>query len=60
MASAHSSRSDRVSPQSRPDPSGRAAWWGVLRRTVSEFRKDNVTDWAAALTYYGCWRSFPR
>ena len=59
MASARSSRSDRVSPRSRPDPSGRAAGWGVLRRTVSEFRKDNVTDWAAALTYYAVFAIFP-
>jgi membrane protein len=29
------------------------AWRGVLRRTVGEFRSDNCTDWAAALTYYG-------
>jgi len=24
-----------------------------LKRTVAEFRDDNLTDWAAALTYYG-------
>jgi membrane protein len=29
------------------------AWRGVLVRTVREFRSDNCTDWAAALTYYG-------
>ena len=32
---------------------------GVLRRTVSEFREDNMTDWAAALTYYGLLSIFP-
>ena len=26
---------------------------GVLKRTVKEFKEDNLTDWAAALTYYG-------
>jgi membrane protein len=31
----------------------------VLRRTVSEFREDNLTDWAAALTYYGILSIFP-
>jgi membrane protein len=31
----------------------------VLRRTVREFREDNVTDWAAALTYYGVLSIFP-
>ena len=32
---------------------------GVLRRTVREFRDDNMTDWAAALTYYGLLSIFP-
>jgi membrane protein len=32
---------------------------GVLRRTVTEFRDDNLTDWAAALTYYGVLAIFP-
>jgi membrane protein len=31
----------------------------VLKRTVSEFRADNLTDWAAALTYYGVLSIFP-
>src|SRR4051794_31930890 len=35
------------------------SWWGVLKRTVSEFRADNLTDWAAALTYYGVLALFP-
>jgi membrane protein len=35
------------------------AWGGVLRRTVREFREDNLTDWAAALTYYGVLAVFP-
>jgi membrane protein len=34
--------------------------WAVLRRTVQEFREDNLTDWAAALTYYGILSIFPR
>src|SRR3954468_6794620 len=32
---------------------------GVLRRTVKEFQEDNLTDWAAALTYYGVMSLFP-
>jgi len=32
---------------------------GTLRRTVREFKDDNVTDWAAALTYYGVLSIFP-
>jgi uncharacterized BrkB/YihY/UPF0761 family membrane protein len=35
------------------------SWWQVLKRTVAEFRADNVTDWAAALTYYGVLSIFP-
>jgi membrane protein len=33
--------------------------WHVLKRTVSEFQEDNLTDWAAALTYYGVLAIFP-
>jgi membrane protein len=32
---------------------------GVLKRTIKEFRDDNLTDWAAALTYYGVLALFP-
>jgi membrane protein len=32
---------------------------GALRRTVTEFSEDNLTDWAAALTYYGLLALFP-
>src|SRR5436305_14689812 len=35
------------------------SWGGVLKRTISEFKRDNVTDWAAALTYYGVLSIFP-
>lgn len=38
---------------------GRASWWAALKRTVAEFRRDNLTDWAAALTYYGVLSIFP-
>ncbi|MEV0646705.1 YihY/virulence factor BrkB family protein [Phytomonospora sp. NPDC050363] len=33
--------------------------WGVVKRTVKEFGNDNLTDWAAALTYYGVLSIFP-
>jgi len=29
---------------------GSRGWGGVVKRTVSEFRRDNLTDLAAALT----------
>jgi membrane protein len=32
---------------------------GTLKRTVREFKEDNLTDWAAALTYYGILAIFP-
>src|SRR5581483_727701 len=35
------------------------SWFGVIKRTVSEFRRDNLTDLAAALTYYGILAIFP-
>ena len=35
------------------------SWWAALKRAVREFREDNVTDWAAALTYYGVLSIFP-
>jgi membrane protein len=34
-------------------------WWATLKRTASEFRDDNLTDWAAALTYYSVLSLFP-
>jgi membrane protein len=45
-------------PQKPTDVKPRG-WWAVLKRTVSEFRDDNLTDWAAALTYYGILAMFP-
>jgi len=33
--------------------------WATLKRTVSEFQEDNLSDWAAALTYYGLLALFP-
>jgi membrane protein len=33
--------------------------FATLKRTVTEFSEDNLTDWAAALTYYGLLALFP-
>src|SRR3954454_12375414 len=46
------------------DPDGptdlpKESWMAVLKRTIKEFRRDNLTDWAAALTYYGVLALFP-
>jgi membrane protein len=43
----------------KPTDLDRRSWWGVLKRTVSQFRANNLTDWAAALTYYGVLSIFP-
>ena len=34
-------------------------WKALLKRTVKEFQDDNLTDWAAALTYYAILALFP-
>jgi membrane protein len=35
------------------------SWVAVLKRTFKGFSNDNLTDWAAALTYYGVLAIFP-
>src|SRR2546423_411772 len=34
-------------------------WFAVVKRTGKKFSRDNMTDWAAALTYYGILAIFP-
>ena len=48
----------RRTPDSPTDlpPSG---WIATLKRTAQEFQDDNLTDWAAALTYYAVLALFP-
>jgi YihY family inner membrane protein len=56
------SDADNHDPASAPETPTRlpgAYWWGAVKRAVREFRGDNVTDWAAALTYYGVLSIFP-
>ncbi|MFJ6168613.1 YihY/virulence factor BrkB family protein [Micromonospora orduensis] len=45
-------------PDSPTDLPG-SGWKAALRRTVTEFQDDSLTDWAAALTYYGVLSIFP-
>jgi membrane protein len=43
-------------------PEGEASKTGLgatLKRTLTEFQEDNLSDWAAALTYYGLLSLFP-
>jgi membrane protein len=49
---------ERRGPDEPSDLPARS-WWAILKRTVKEFRDDNLTDWAAALTYYGVMSLFP-
>jgi membrane protein len=37
----------------------RAGWLETFKRTLKEFRDDDLTDWAAALTYYSVLSLFP-
>jgi membrane protein len=51
-------RRDQRAPE-QPTDVPRPAWGGVLKRTWREFQADNLTDLAAALTYYGVLAIFP-
>jgi membrane protein len=51
-------RRRRAAPKGPTDLS-RRSWWLVLKRTVKAFQEDQLTDRAAALTYYGVLALFP-
>ena len=51
-------REDDRAPESPSDLDKRSIR-GVLKRTLTEFSEDNLTDWAAALTYYSIMSIFP-
>ncbi|GAA1755592.1 YihY/virulence factor BrkB family protein [Streptomonospora arabica] len=62
MAGSHhrNSQDAPASPEaSAPTELPKRSWIGALRRTFGEFRRDNLTDLAAALTYYGLLSIFP-
>jgi membrane protein len=42
-----------------PTDIGARSWWDILKRTVRAFQEDELTDRAAALTYYGVLSLFP-
>ena len=54
-----SGRFSRERAAEGPTDLTRRSWLGVLKRSVGEFKEDNLTDWAAALTYYGILSIFP-
>jgi membrane protein len=43
----------------KPTELEKRSWSGVLKRTVREFKEDDLTDRAAALTYFGILAIFP-
>src|ERR1700750_2885174 len=49
---------ERGAPEGPGDLTSRS-WGGVLKRTFKEFKRDNLTDWAAALPYFGVLALFP-
>jgi YihY family inner membrane protein len=51
-------RSDDGAPERPTDLPG-GSWWAAVKRTFKEFRIDNLSDWAAALTYYSVLSIFP-
>ena len=56
-------REDRGAPDGRapesPSELGGSSMKDTLKRTFKAFSADNLTDWAAALTYYGVLAVFP-
>jgi membrane protein len=53
-------REDGVRHDYRPEGAGAdTGLFATLKRTATEFMEDNLTDWAAALTYYGLLALFP-
>jgi membrane protein len=51
---------DGVRRDYRPEGAGvNTGFFATLKRTATEFMEDNLTDWAAALTYYGLLALFP-
>jgi membrane protein len=53
---------DAPSPDAGPDKPSQLKGKGIfaaLKRTFKQFSEDNISDWAAALTYYGVLSIFP-
>jgi membrane protein len=52
-------RSEEKEPPESPSDLKARSWGGILKRTFKGFQSNNLTDWAAALTYYGILSIFP-
>ena len=51
--------SSQANTPDHPGQLERRSWIEVAKRTVKEFKEDNIADWAAALTYYAVLALFP-
>jgi membrane protein len=52
-------RDVRTAGPDDPTDLPKESWVATIKRTAREFSDDNLTDWAAALTYYGVLSLFP-
>jgi membrane protein len=59
LTSATGTRPHGGAPPATLTELGRRSWWEAIKRTVREFRDDELIDRAAALTYYGVLSIFP-
>ena len=58
MATSDGEKASGDAPKGPTDLS-KGSWMAALKRTVKAFKEDKLTDWAAALTYYGVLAIFP-
>src|SRR3954469_7481382 len=61
MAQAHTSQVERDGRDSPDQPTDlpKESWPAILKRTFKQFSEDQLTTWAAALTYFGVLAIFP-
>ena len=55
----HDRQTQENEPPEKPSDMPKAGWFEVLKRSVKQFKHDDVTDRAAALTYFGVLAIFP-
>lgn len=53
------SHSDDAPAPAKPTDIPKAGWFAISKRAARQFKQDNVTDFAAALTYFGILAIFP-
>jgi len=51
-------QAERSAPE-KPGAMPKSGWMAILKRSIKEFKHDDITDRAAALTYYGVLALFP-